>query len=261
MLLYTYATQRPIGTRTRSLYVGTPAHVYTLPTTVSPPYARVGLYATVPARTGYTWAHPPTCAPYTAVRFLTSARAPVVILQDSRVPDVVVGKLKLTEGTMELEAGAPVTRHPRLSQDVIGSAARIALEDGALVTADALTPQTVVFVRTRDARVLIGDVGEAESASAANASGFPPPSQRQPASDPNLVAKLRSTLKELQAEIENLTRGAEDNQKRALSEATKIEKVREDKEKARKEEGNMAINRRVNEEVHRRLEAERQRQA
>ena len=53
MLLYTYDTQRPIGTRARSLHVGTP----------------------------YTWAHPPTCAPYKAVRFLTSARAPVVILQ------------------------------------------------------------------------------------------------------------------------------------------------------------------------------------
>ena len=42
--------------------------------------SRIGRYATVPARAGYTWAHPPTCAPYTAVRFLTSARAPVVII-------------------------------------------------------------------------------------------------------------------------------------------------------------------------------------
>ena len=81
VLLYTYATQRPIGTRARSLHVGTPAHVYTLPTAGSPTYARVGRYATVPARAGYRWAHPPTCTPYTAVRFLTSARAPVVILQ------------------------------------------------------------------------------------------------------------------------------------------------------------------------------------
>ena len=30
MLLYTYATQRPIGARARSLHVGTPAHVYTV---------------------------------------------------------------------------------------------------------------------------------------------------------------------------------------------------------------------------------------
>ena len=81
MLLYTYATQRPIGTRARSLHGGTPAHVYTVPTAGSPTYARIGRYATVPARAGYTWAHRPTCAPYTVVRFLTSARAPVVILQ------------------------------------------------------------------------------------------------------------------------------------------------------------------------------------
>ena len=81
MLLYTYATQRPIGTRTRSLHVGTPAHVYTLPTAGSLTYARIGRYATVPARAHYTWAHPPTCAPYTAVRFVAYARAPVVILQ------------------------------------------------------------------------------------------------------------------------------------------------------------------------------------
>ena len=74
MLLYTYATQRPIGTRGRFLHVGTTADVYTLPTAGSPTYARVGLYATVPARAGYTGAHPLTCAPYTAVRFLTSAR-------------------------------------------------------------------------------------------------------------------------------------------------------------------------------------------
>ena len=31
MLLYTYAAQQPIGTRARSLHVGTPAHVYTVP--------------------------------------------------------------------------------------------------------------------------------------------------------------------------------------------------------------------------------------
>ena len=81
MLLYTYATQRPIGTRARSLHVGTPAHVYTVPTAGSPTYVRIGRYATVRARAGYTWAHPATCAPYPAVRFLTSARVPVVILQ------------------------------------------------------------------------------------------------------------------------------------------------------------------------------------
>ena len=51
--LYTYATQRPIGTRARSLHVGTPAHVYTLPTAGSPTYARIGRYAIVPAR----WLH------------------------------------------------------------------------------------------------------------------------------------------------------------------------------------------------------------
>ena len=156
--------------------------------------------------------------------------------RDSRVPDVVVGKLQLTEGTMKLEAEAPVTKHPHLSQDVIGGAARTALEDSALITADALTPQTVAFVRTRDSRVLLGDVEETESLSTANASGFPPPSQGQPASDRNLVAKLCSKLKELQAEIENLTRSAEDNQKKALIEATKIEKVCQEKEKELKEE-------------------------
>ena len=47
----------------------------TTPTAGSPTYACVGRYATVPACAGYTWAHPPTCAPYTAVWFLTSARA------------------------------------------------------------------------------------------------------------------------------------------------------------------------------------------
>ena len=81
MLLYTYATQRPIGTRARSLHVGTPAHVYTVPTAGSPTFARTGRYATVSARAGHTWAHPPTRAPYMAVRALTSARAPVVILR------------------------------------------------------------------------------------------------------------------------------------------------------------------------------------
>ena len=80
MLLYTYPTQRPIGTRACSLHVDTPAHVYTLPTAGSQTYAGIGRYATVPARAGYTWAHPPTCTPYTVVRFLISARAPVVIL-------------------------------------------------------------------------------------------------------------------------------------------------------------------------------------
>ena len=83
MLLYTYATQRPIGTCARSLHVGTPAHVYTVPTAGSPTYARTGRYATVAARAGYTWAHSPTCAPYTAVWSLTSARAPVVTLQQT----------------------------------------------------------------------------------------------------------------------------------------------------------------------------------
>ena len=81
MLLHTYATKRPIGTRARSLRVGTPTHVYTVPTAGSPTYARIGRYATVPARPDYTWAHPPTCAPYTAVRLLASARAPVGILR------------------------------------------------------------------------------------------------------------------------------------------------------------------------------------
>ena len=82
VLLYTYATQRLIGTRAPSLHVGMTAHVYTVPTAGSPTYARIGRYATVPAGAGCTWAHPPTCAPYTAVRFLSSARAPVVILQE-----------------------------------------------------------------------------------------------------------------------------------------------------------------------------------
>ena len=81
MLLYTYASQQLIGTGARSLHVGTPAHVYTVPTVGSPTFARTGRYATVRARAGHTWAHPPTCAPYTAVPVLTSARAPVVILQ------------------------------------------------------------------------------------------------------------------------------------------------------------------------------------
>ena len=66
--------------RARSLHVGMPAHVYPVLTARSPTYARIGRYATVPARAGYTWAHPPTCAPYTVVRLLTSARAPVVIV-------------------------------------------------------------------------------------------------------------------------------------------------------------------------------------
>ena len=83
MLLYTYATQRPIGTRARSLHVGTLAHVYTVPTTGSPTCACTSRCATVRARAGYTWAHPPTCAPYTAVLFLTSARASVVIQQSA----------------------------------------------------------------------------------------------------------------------------------------------------------------------------------
>ena len=81
MLLYTYATQRPIGTRARSLHVGTPTHAYTVPTAGSQTFARTGLYATVRARAGHTWTQPPTCALYTAVPVLTSARAPVVILQ------------------------------------------------------------------------------------------------------------------------------------------------------------------------------------
>ena len=38
------------------------------------------LYSTC-ARGLYTWAHPPTCAPYTAVWLITSVRAPVVKLQ------------------------------------------------------------------------------------------------------------------------------------------------------------------------------------
>ena len=93
VLLYTYATQRPIGERARSLHVGTPAYVYTLPTAGSPTYARVGRYTTVPARALYTWAHPPTCAPYTAVRLTTSARAPFVILQCS--PSTITPKIIL----------------------------------------------------------------------------------------------------------------------------------------------------------------------
>ena len=83
MLLYTYATQRPIGTRARFLHVGPPAHVYTVPTAGSPTFERTGPYATVRARADHTWTHPPTCAPYTAVPVLTSARAPVVILHTS----------------------------------------------------------------------------------------------------------------------------------------------------------------------------------
>ena len=89
MLLYTYATQRPIGTPARSLHVGTPAHVYTVPTAGPPTYVRIGRYATVRARAGYTWAHPATCAPYPAVRFLTSARVPVVILQDTCINNIL----------------------------------------------------------------------------------------------------------------------------------------------------------------------------
>ena len=44
MLLYTYATQRPIGTRARSLHVGTPAHVYTVPAARPITSARAGNY-------------------------------------------------------------------------------------------------------------------------------------------------------------------------------------------------------------------------
>ena len=80
MQLYTYATQRPLGARARSLHMGTPAHVYTMPAARSATYARVGRYTTVHARAPYTWAHPPTCAPYTAVQLIISARALVVIL-------------------------------------------------------------------------------------------------------------------------------------------------------------------------------------
>ena len=79
-----YCTRTPRNDRSghaRSLHVGTPAHVYTLPTARSPTYARVSCYTAVHARVPYTWAHPPTCAPYTAIRLITSARAPVVILQ------------------------------------------------------------------------------------------------------------------------------------------------------------------------------------
>ena len=78
-----YCTRKPRNDRSghaRSIHVGTPVHVYTLPTAGSPTYGRVGCYATVHARAPYTWAHPPTCAPYTTVGLLASARAPVVIL-------------------------------------------------------------------------------------------------------------------------------------------------------------------------------------
>ena len=46
MLLYTYATQRPIGTRARSLHVGTPAHVYTVPVATLITAARARSYTT-----------------------------------------------------------------------------------------------------------------------------------------------------------------------------------------------------------------------
>ena len=84
VLLCTYATQPPIGASARSLRVGTPAQVYTLLTAGSPTNVRFGNYTTVHARALYTWAHPPTCAPYTAFRLMTSARAPVVILHSPR---------------------------------------------------------------------------------------------------------------------------------------------------------------------------------
>ena len=48
MLLYTYATQHPIGTRARSLHVGTPAHVYTVPVARLITAARVRSYTKVP---------------------------------------------------------------------------------------------------------------------------------------------------------------------------------------------------------------------
>ena len=47
MLLYTYATQHPIGTRARSLHVGTPAHVYTVPVARLITAARVRSYTTL----------------------------------------------------------------------------------------------------------------------------------------------------------------------------------------------------------------------
>ena len=40
--------QRPIGTRACSLHVGTPAHVYTVPTAGSPTFARTGRYPYAP---------------------------------------------------------------------------------------------------------------------------------------------------------------------------------------------------------------------
>ena len=48
MLLYTYATQRPIGTRARSPHVGTPAHVYTVPVARLITAARARSYTTDP---------------------------------------------------------------------------------------------------------------------------------------------------------------------------------------------------------------------
>ena len=46
MLLYTYTTPQPIGTRARSVHVGTPAHVYTVPAARSITSARAGNYTT-----------------------------------------------------------------------------------------------------------------------------------------------------------------------------------------------------------------------
>ena len=46
MLLHTHATRRPIGTRARSLHVGTPAHVYTVPVARLITAARVRSYTT-----------------------------------------------------------------------------------------------------------------------------------------------------------------------------------------------------------------------
>ena len=44
MLLYTYATPRPIGTLARSVQVSTPAHVHTMPAARSITSARAGSY-------------------------------------------------------------------------------------------------------------------------------------------------------------------------------------------------------------------------
>ena len=46
MLLYTYGTQRPIGTHARSLHVGTPAHVSTVPVARLITSARAPSYTT-----------------------------------------------------------------------------------------------------------------------------------------------------------------------------------------------------------------------